>query len=113
MSSLRDVRLRLGGERERPHDPAAAAGRDAVAALDAVRAAEILRHVEIDLEDIRGNGNHHRFELHRMGFDTGINLSELIETRSVLETALPGEPLHGAVALARPPGNMDWTSRGA
>jgi hydroxymethylglutaryl-CoA lyase len=40
------------------------------------------------------------FMLHGMGFETGIELAALIETRSILQAALPAEPLYGYIARA-------------
>lgn len=40
------------------------------------------------------------FMLDSMGYDTGIDLARLIESRRVLAEALPGEPLYGYVAQA-------------
>lgn len=40
------------------------------------------------------------FMLESMGFDTGIDLSELIQVRNRLANWLPGEPLYGKVAQA-------------
>ena len=35
-----------------------------------------------------------------MGLRTGIDLTKLIETRQILEQALPGRPLYGNIARA-------------
>jgi hydroxymethylglutaryl-CoA lyase len=40
------------------------------------------------------------FMLESMGYSTGIDLSQLIASRSVLEAALPGVPLYGYLARA-------------
>ncbi|MCY1393837.1 Hydroxymethylglutaryl-CoA lyase YngG [compost metagenome] len=45
------------------------------------------------------------FMLSSMGYDTGINLERLIASRAVLEQALPGETLYGAIARAGLPLN--------
>lgn len=45
------------------------------------------------------------FMLQSMGHDTGINLERLIASRAVLEQALPGETLYGAIARAGLPLN--------
>jgi hydroxymethylglutaryl-CoA lyase len=41
--------------------------------------------------------------LESMGFSTGIDLTRLIASRSVLEAALPGVPLYGYLARAGVP----------
>ncbi|WP_243055944.1 hydroxymethylglutaryl-CoA lyase [Pseudomonas sp. BP01] len=46
------------------------------------------------------------FMLQSMGYDTGINLPALIESRQVLSEALPGEPLYGCIARAGLPLNF-------
>ncbi|SPF81737.1 hydroxymethylglutaryl-CoA lyase [Pseudoprimorskyibacter insulae] len=43
-----------------------------------------------------------------MGFDTGIDLPRLIETRALLNQALAGEALHGALAKAGTPNLQRW-----
>ena len=43
------------------------------------------------------------FMLESMGFETGIDLARLIETRALLAEGLPDEPRHGAVARAGVP----------
>jgi hydroxymethylglutaryl-CoA lyase len=40
------------------------------------------------------------FMLESMGLRTGIDLRKLIETRRILEEALPGRPLYGSIARA-------------
>ena len=40
------------------------------------------------------------FLLHSLGYQTGIDLPKLLQTRRVLAEALPGEPLYGYVARA-------------
>ncbi len=40
------------------------------------------------------------FMLESMGLRTGIDLAKLIETRKILEQALPGRPLYGSIARA-------------
>ncbi|MHA6344426.1 beta/alpha barrel domain-containing protein [Roseivivax sp. CAU 1761] len=42
-----------------------------------------------------------------MGFETGIDVARLDEARAVLETVLPDEPLHGALARAGLPRVLD------
>ena len=42
------------------------------------------------------------------GFGTGIDLEGIISTRSILESEMPDENLHGKLALARPPQIYDW-----
>ena len=44
------------------------------------------------------------------GFPTGISLAALIETRSIVEEAMPDEPLHGALARSGPPPRMNWAA---
>ncbi|MCQ4309069.1 hydroxymethylglutaryl-CoA lyase [Pseudomonas stutzeri] len=46
------------------------------------------------------------FMLQSMGFETGIDLQRLIESRAVLEAALPGEALYGYIARAGLPKNF-------
>lgn len=46
------------------------------------------------------------FMLQSMGYKTGIDLQRLIESRAVLETALPGETLYGYIARAGLPKNF-------
>ncbi|MGE8457566.1 MAG: hydroxymethylglutaryl-CoA lyase, partial [Pseudomonas alloputida] len=53
------------------------------------------------------------FMLQSMGYDTGIDLPALIETRQVLSEALPGEPLYGFIARAGLPLNFANTHRHA
>jgi hydroxymethylglutaryl-CoA lyase len=43
------------------------------------------------------------FMLQSMGYETGIDIHKLIASRSVLEQALPGEPLYGYLARAGVP----------
>jgi hydroxymethylglutaryl-CoA lyase len=43
------------------------------------------------------------FMLEAMGLATGIDLDRLIEVRRIISSALPDEPLHGAIAMARVP----------
>ncbi|MNR51119.1 hypothetical protein D3C85_1707500 [compost metagenome] len=43
--------------------------------------------------------------LHSMGYDTGIDLAALIESRDVLHAALPDETLYGCIARAGLPLN--------
>ena len=40
------------------------------------------------------------FMLHAMGYNTGIDLDRLQQVRSILQNALPGEPLYGFIAEA-------------
>lgn len=40
------------------------------------------------------------FMLESMGFDTGIDLAKLLESRELLRQGVPTEPLHGQVSLA-------------
>ncbi len=47
------------------------------------------------------------------GFDTGIDIEGLIETRALLAEALPEETLHGALAQAGPPKTMNWRAQEA
>lgn len=46
------------------------------------------------------------FMLESMGYDTGIDLAQLIDSRALLAQALPGEPLYGYIARAGLPGNF-------
>lgn len=46
------------------------------------------------------------FMLQSMGFETGVDLPRLIESRAVLEAALPGETLYGYIARAGLPKNF-------
>lgn len=46
------------------------------------------------------------FMLQSMGYETGINIEKLIASRSVLEQALPGEPLYGYLARAGVPSQL-------
>lgn len=46
------------------------------------------------------------FMLESMGYDTGIDLQQLIDSRTLLALALPGEPLYGYIARAGLPGNF-------
>lgn len=46
------------------------------------------------------------FMLESMGYDTGIDLQQLIESRALLAQALPGEPLYGYIARAGLPRNF-------
>lgn len=46
------------------------------------------------------------FMLQSMGFETGIDLPRLIESRALLEAALPGESLYGYIARAGLPKNF-------
>jgi len=43
------------------------------------------------------------FMLEAMGLATGIDLDRLVEVRKIVASALPEEPLHGAIATARVP----------
>lgn len=43
------------------------------------------------------------YMLQSMGYETGIDIEKLIASRSVLEQALPGEPLYGYLARAGVP----------
>jgi hydroxymethylglutaryl-CoA lyase len=43
------------------------------------------------------------FMLEAMGLRTGIDLDRLIAVREIIHEALPGEPLYGAIARAKPP----------
>jgi len=45
------------------------------------------------------------------GFDTGIDLAMLIETRSLLAEVMPEEILYGALAKAGPPKTLDWRAK--
>ena len=45
------------------------------------------------------------FMLHSMGFSTGIDLEALLASRSIVEQALPEEPLYGFIARAGLPKN--------
>jgi hydroxymethylglutaryl-CoA lyase len=49
------------------------------------------------------------FMLSSMGYDTGIDLEQLIATRALLEQSLPGEPLYGYIARAGLPKNFATT----
>lgn len=44
----------------------------------------------------------------RKGFDTGIDLEELVAVREVAAAEMPDEPLYGAIARAGAPGLIDW-----
>ncbi|MCC6076600.1 hydroxymethylglutaryl-CoA lyase [Pseudomonas sp. GCM10022188] len=46
------------------------------------------------------------FMLESMGYDTGIDLQRLIDSRALLVQALPGEPLYGYIARASLPRNF-------
>jgi hydroxymethylglutaryl-CoA lyase len=46
------------------------------------------------------------FMLQSMGYETGIDLQRLIESRALLEAALPGETLYGYIARAGLPKNF-------
>jgi hydroxymethylglutaryl-CoA lyase len=48
-----------------------------------------------------------------MGFDTGIDIEALIETRKILEAGLPGEALLGQVARAGLPKKFSYAARQA
>ena len=53
------------------------------------------------------------FMLEAMGFDTGIDLSALIDVRNRLTNWLPGEPLYGKLAQAGLPKTYQhhiWTA---
>ncbi|HWX40845.1 MAG TPA: hydroxymethylglutaryl-CoA lyase [Blastocatellia bacterium] len=43
------------------------------------------------------------FMFEAMGLRTGIDLDRLIAVREIIQEALPGEPLYGAIARAKPP----------
>jgi hydroxymethylglutaryl-CoA lyase len=43
------------------------------------------------------------FLLESSGFKTGVDLDRLVQVRRIVARALPGEPLHGAIAKAGPP----------
>lgn len=45
------------------------------------------------------------------GFDTGIDVGQLIATRAILADALPDETLYGALAKAGPPKTLDWRAK--
>lgn len=49
--------------------------------------------------------------LNSMGYDTGIDLEKLLEVRSIVEEALPGEPLYGFTPDAGP--MLDYKQRAA
>ena len=42
------------------------------------------------------------------GFRTGIDLDALVGVREILQSTMPAEMLHGALAKAGPPRNLDW-----
>lgn len=42
------------------------------------------------------------------GFDTGIDVEQIIAIRSILQDAMPEEELHGALAKAGPPKTLNW-----
>ena len=48
------------------------------------------------------------FLCERSGFPTGIDLDALAEARAIVETDMPGESLHGALARAGPPSTISW-----
>ncbi|MFV0385979.1 hydroxymethylglutaryl-CoA lyase [Paracoccus sp. (in: a-proteobacteria)] len=45
------------------------------------------------------------------GFDTGIDVEKIIETRALLAEALPGETLYGGLAKAGPPKTLNWRAK--
>jgi hydroxymethylglutaryl-CoA lyase len=47
------------------------------------------------------------------GFDTGIDLERIIETRALLAEALPDETLCGTLAQAGPPNTQSWRASAA
>lgn len=47
------------------------------------------------------------------GFDTGIDLERIIETRALLAEALPDETLYGTLAQAGPPNTQSWRASAA
>lgn len=47
------------------------------------------------------------------GFDTGIDLEQVIASRALLEEALPQEVLHGTLAQAGVPDSMNWRTSAA
>jgi hydroxymethylglutaryl-CoA lyase len=53
------------------------------------------------------------FMLDSMGYDTGIDLTRLLESREVLAQALPGEPLYGYLARAGLPKQFADAQRAA
>lgn len=47
------------------------------------------------------------------GFDTGIDVEQIIATRQILTEAMPEETLHGALAEAGTPNALNWRARAA
>lgn len=47
------------------------------------------------------------------GYDTGIDVEQIIATREILAEALPEEILYGALAKAGPPKALDWRAKAA
>lgn len=47
------------------------------------------------------------------GYDTGIDVEQIIATRDILSEALPEETLYGALAKAGPPTTLDWRAKAA
>jgi hydroxymethylglutaryl-CoA lyase len=47
------------------------------------------------------------FMLHAMGYETGIDLDKLLQVRTILADALPGEPLYGFTPDAGLPRGLD------
>lgn len=51
------------------------------------------------------------FMLEAMGLDTGVDLDALLRAREIVARVLPGEPLHGRIAAARPPKTFSTRNR--
>jgi hydroxymethylglutaryl-CoA lyase len=51
------------------------------------------------------------FMLESMGYETGIDVQKLIDARSIIEEALPGEPLYGFIARAGLPKHFPDSTR--
>ena len=46
------------------------------------------------------------FMFEKMGYDTGVDISKLVQARAVIEESMPDEPLHGAIARSGLPKNF-------
>lgn len=46
------------------------------------------------------------FMFEKMGYNTGVDITKLVETRAVIGESMPDEPLHGAIARAGLPKNF-------
>ncbi|WP_306132998.1 hydroxymethylglutaryl-CoA lyase [Roseivivax marinus] len=47
------------------------------------------------------------------GFDTGVDVDQIIAARELLAEAMPEEALHGALAQAGPPTSLNWRAKAA